>query len=187
MTSEAKERAGYRLSPQQRQLWRWAAGDPEPYRALAAVRIRGELRVELLEGALREVVRRHEILRTKVELRPLVKQSVQVIEEEGAYEFRYEEKVEEGRDLYEELRGAEAGAGAGLAVVLARVSEREHELVLRVNGMSADEAGLRVLVEEIGRSYEARLSGAAHEDEPMQYADVAEWLNEMLDSQETEA
>ena len=79
-----------------------------------------------------------------------------------------------GRDLYEELRRAK---GAGLAVVLARINEREHELVLRVSGMSADEAGLRVLVEEIGRTYEARLSGAAREDEPMQYADVAEWQN----------
>ena len=97
MTSEEKERAGYRLSPQQRQLWRWMADDPEPYRALVAVRIKGELRVELLEAGLQEVVRRHEILRTTVELRALVKQSVQVIEEEGACEFRYEEDLEGAR------------------------------------------------------------------------------------------
>src|SRR5947208_3202632 len=157
MTSEAKERAGYRLSPQQRQLWRWMAEDPEPYRALGVVRIRGELRVELLAAAIKGVVRRHEILRTRVEQRTLVKQSVQVIEEEGGCEFRYEEQPEERRDLYEELRRAEVREGDGLAVVLGRVSEREHELVLRVSGLSADEVGLRVLVEEIGRSYEARL------------------------------
>src|SRR5215216_7686228 len=151
MSRVEKERAGYRLSPQQRQLWRWMAEEGEPYRALAAVRLSGELRVELLEAALKEVVRRHEILRTKVELRRLLKQSVQVIEAEGECEFSYEEQ-RTGRDLYEELKAAAQGEGSGLKVVLARVSEREHELVLRAGGMSADEAGMRVLVEEVARS-----------------------------------
>src|SRR5215216_5955397 len=186
MSSAEIERAGYRLSPQQRQLWRWMAEEREPYRALAAVRLSGELRVDWLEAAIKEVVQRHEILRTKVEMRRLLKLSVQVIEAEGECEFSYVEQGA-GRDLYEELREEAQGSGSGLRVALARVSEREHEMVLRVGGMSADEAGMRVLVEEVARSYEAHLSGAAHEDEVLQYITVSEWLNEMLDSQEMEA
>lgn len=55
---------GFRLSPQQKRLWFLQSNNPHPYRAQVVISIRGELQPALLESALRQVVSRHEILRT---------------------------------------------------------------------------------------------------------------------------
>src|SRR5215510_4721348 len=56
---------GFRLSPQQKQIWSLQQVSAFPlYQVLSTTSINGDLSAEILEGAFAEVVRRHEILRT---------------------------------------------------------------------------------------------------------------------------
>ena len=67
---------GYRLSPQQRRLWLLRQSDRC---ARCAVRIDGELHVEVLEEAARQVVSQQESLRTTFKLLTGMTIPVQVI------------------------------------------------------------------------------------------------------------
>ncbi len=75
------ELVGYRISPQQRRLWTLGAGDPSsPLRIQGLVEIGGPIDAEALEKAWREVLSRHEILRTGFRCPSSMTQPVQVIE-----------------------------------------------------------------------------------------------------------
>src|SRR5262245_31893228 len=57
---------GFRLSPQQRHLWRLQQADGgQAYVAQCVVRIEGPCRKETLEAALNDVIQKHEVLRTR--------------------------------------------------------------------------------------------------------------------------
>src|SRR5262245_20621429 len=55
---------GFKLSPQQKQVWRLVRTDGSAYRAQCAVWMEGAVRHDVLLDALRAVAARHEILRT---------------------------------------------------------------------------------------------------------------------------
>src|SRR5256885_721936 len=75
---------GFRLSPQQRDLWSALRnGQSGPYNSCCAVQIDGELNAGLLQCALDHVVAQREILRTSFQLLPGMTIPVQVIAEEG--------------------------------------------------------------------------------------------------------
>jgi non-ribosomal peptide synthetase component F len=65
-----------------------------------------------------------------------------------------------------------------------------HMLALTLPSLCADAATLRKLVHEIGRAYTAARAPRQQPDDddlPLQYGDVVEWLNELLDSPEMQA
>src|SRR5207237_2268691 len=76
------------LSFAQQRLWFIHQLEPESaaYNVPRAVRLSGKLNLAALEQSLREVVRRHEVLRTRFELRQ--QQAVQVIEAEARVRLR---------------------------------------------------------------------------------------------------
>src|SRR4029079_2771003 len=76
------------LSFAQQRLWFIHQLEPESaaYNVPRAVRLTGELNQAALEQSLGEVVRRHEVLRTRFELRQ--QQAVQVIERASAVRLR---------------------------------------------------------------------------------------------------
>jgi hypothetical protein len=91
------------------------------------------------------------------------------------------------RDKIRKLVGnREAGfdleRGPALHVVLATLAPRKHVLLLRLPALCADLRALSSLVHEIGLTY---ADGFNPTDEVMQYADVAEWQQELLASDET--
>src|SRR5437762_1993424 len=73
---------GYRLSPQQKQVWMLMDGS-RLYRSVSNISISGELNIDLLQEAIRRVLERHEILRTNYYRRPGMKYPIQVIRENG--------------------------------------------------------------------------------------------------------
>ena len=75
---------GYRLSPQQRRLWLLRLFDRA---AVCAVRLGGELEVEALRQAIRQVVSQQEILRTSFKLLPGMTIPVQVISDDTDFAF----------------------------------------------------------------------------------------------------
>ncbi|HEX5760266.1 MAG TPA: amino acid adenylation domain-containing protein, partial [Thermoanaerobaculia bacterium] len=185
--------AGFRLSPQQRRLWNLGGGDAaSPYRASCAVAIRGPLEVTALAAAIGGAVERHEILRTTFRSLAEVKVPLQVI---GTHPPSLEPVPElDGGGaaavaaLAEGLRRQPLDVGRGPLVHgrLAALAEGEWGLVLALPGLCADAAGLRILVREVAAGYGACVEGPQLTAEPLQYADLSEWQNGLLEEGEAD-
>ena len=194
MTAAAESSAlRFRLSPQQRRLWLLQEGLPgAPWRVTARISIAGPLDADALERALAGVVARHEILRTHFAFVPTVRLPVQAVMEEDAPPLRREDwsgsgEKEIARRSAEKMEQAERPpfayeAGPLLDAVLARVGEDRHLLFVSLPALCADEASLPVLVRDLAR---AHAHADAEEEPAVQYADVADVLNELLESAET--
>ena len=196
MTQEVIE--GYRLSPQQRHLWalQQAGGGPA-YAAQCAVLLEGALRTEALEEAVGRLVERHEILRTRFEQPETRSVPVQVISKAGVTwgpgrslgrldDAAFAERLEELL-LEEAARSGDGdGRGPNLRAALLTRSPESHLLLLTLPALCADAAGLRNLVRELALCYECVMEGRELEEAPVQYADLAEWLSSLQESEETE-
>src|SRR5215210_9198822 len=76
---------GYRLSPQQKRLWslqQHTSGSV--FWSRCAVRVKGPCSADRLERAIRQVIEKHEILRTTFPLLPGMTLPVQVIHEDSS-------------------------------------------------------------------------------------------------------
>src|SRR5262249_1775699 len=78
---------GFRLSPQQRQVWRLQR-DGQAYIAQCAILIEGDLESEALEAALKKVTGKHEIRRTVLEWFPGLDSPIQLILENPPLAYR---------------------------------------------------------------------------------------------------
>jgi amino acid adenylation domain-containing protein len=174
------------LSFAQQRLWfleQLAPGSPL-YNMPLAVRTRGGLRLPALAAALREIVRRHEALRTRF---PATDGSpVQVVAEEAAFELAQVDLsalAPDGREI--EARRLLAGAarrpfdlamGPLLRALLLRLDEDEAVLFLNLHHIVADGWSIGVLLQELSVLYR----GSALPELPLQYADFAAWQRSWL-------
>ena len=124
------------------------------------------MEAEAIEPALHALAGRYEILRTRIETGP-DGGAAQVIDDESTVAL--EECARAGR------------IDVGIHAVLDRRSDTESILTLTQPAFAADPASMRILVEELA----AHVAGeVAATDEPMQYADLAQWLRETRESEE---
>ncbi len=184
---------GFSLSPLQHRLWSIRTRDPgAPWFAAARVRLRGAFEIEGLRRALAVSIEDQEILRTSFPCLPGTHVPVQAIqppsppriaerrlrpgEERAGALDALERELAASFDL---LRGGVLGAG------ILDAGPEEHVLVLVQPALVADEEGLWNLV----RALAARLRGEPPEDGagPLQFADIAQWLHENLESNEAQA
>ena len=180
------------LSYAQQRLWFLDQLQPNSsaYNISSALRLRGELRVELLERAMEEIVRRHEVLRTRFE--NVGGEPRQVIEVESrvglpvvdlsGLESR-EREVEVRKQAQEESEGAfDLGRGPLLRVKLVRLGEQEHVLLVTMHHIVSDGWSMGIMVQECGELYQAysegRESGLAELE--VQYGDYAVWQREWM-------
>jgi amino acid adenylation domain-containing protein/non-ribosomal peptide synthase protein (TIGR01720 family) len=188
---------GFPLSPQQRRLW-LLQNEERTFVARVAVSLEGPLRVELLQAAIGEVAGRHEILRTNFYRIAGAKFPVQVIAERPALYLEQLDlstlgSLDREHALDAHLHDtthlpAEAARETTVRAALLKLTEESHLLLLSVPALCADARSLANITREIGLRYGALQSGAeAGAGEPLQYADLAEALNELLESEETEA
>jgi amino acid adenylation domain-containing protein/non-ribosomal peptide synthase protein (TIGR01720 family) len=187
---------GYRLSPQQAHLWLLQQdGRSLPYEAYCAVLIEGQLRAALLQTALAQVIQRHEILRTTFHCLSAMTIPLQVVSESSLFSVREEklDKVEGPAAVVEALLRVarqspfDLERGPLVQAWLLALAPEEHLLLLRLPALCTDRVGLENLVRELSLSYEACLRGELLTSEVLQYADLAAWQNELLESAETEA
>jgi amino acid adenylation domain-containing protein len=182
---------GFPLSPQQRRLWSLSQGDDGfPYRALCQVLIAGRLDGERLRRAVDDTVRAHEILRTAFTPVAGLTFPLQVIadfpaawcEDRDLSGLGERERQAALDELFEELGSGPVDLTDGplLRLALARLEPERHALVVGLPALCADAPGLASLLHAIGRRYAV----PGHTDEPLQYADLAAWQNDLLESAE---
>src|SRR5215218_7955956 len=180
------------LSFAQQRLWfldRMGPGSPL-YNIPAAFAMTGPLDAPALEAALREVVRRHEALRTTFADRS--EGPVQVIHRQGDLPFAAadlralpagERRAEAWRRAVGEARRPfDLERGPLLRALLLRMSEEEHLVVLTIHHIVSDGWSMGVLVREIAALYPAFAAGRAPRlpELPIQYADFSLWQREWL-------
>jgi amino acid adenylation domain-containing protein len=185
------ETVGFRLSPQQQHLLASAGASGA---AQCAVLLDGPVDIDKLRGALDEVVSRHEILRTTFVQPVGVRGHQQVIGEDSAQAWSLEQEAGsiallDGGTALDELLSREAAReldlehGPLLRAVVAGAEGGSALLALTVCAGCADANSLRLLLNEVCERYR----GAELLDEPIQYADYAEWRHELIAGEESEA
>ena len=188
---------GFRLSPQQKHLWQLQEIDHLPYRSQCAVLIEGNLDVNILKLVLEKVVNRYEILRTNFDSLPGMTIPLQVIGKQkinldNTYDlsgFTSKEQEDSLTALFHQFsqQPFDFVHGSPLQLSLVTLSSSKYVLLVSLSALCADITTLKILVQEISQSYATWLQGEELESEPLQYADLAEWQNELLEGAETEA
>ncbi|HEX6201735.1 MAG TPA: amino acid adenylation domain-containing protein, partial [Thermoanaerobaculia bacterium] len=183
----------FRLSPQQRTRWRQIEAHRHlPWGLRCRVAVAAPATAEGVVAALDRLVARYEVLRTTFPAVPGMKLPAQEI----APPAPVGAPVVDVRGLAApELRRCLDRLAAALAepfgdrepplrAALARRDD-DHLLLLALSPLVADRRGLDLLLAEL----EVELGGRPAEsgDGPLQYADLAEWQNEMLETAELEA
>jgi amino acid adenylation domain-containing protein len=180
------------LSFAQQRLWflaQLAPGNPF-YNIPVALRLRGELNLEALGQAINEIVRRHESLRTRIEVKE--SEPVQVIDEWNPRKLDIvdltrltrEEKEEEARKCAEK----DAGTGFDLSrepllrVKILKLDDEQHLMLFTIHHVVTDGWSRGILIREFAALYHAYSAGeaASLEELPIQYADYAVWQRNWL-------
>ena len=187
---------GFRLSPQQKHLWSLQQLDHGPhYRAQCVVRIEGTLDPKLLTAALHTVFARHEVLRSTFHCLPGAAIPVQVITESSTppivnYDLSGYDPARQTAEIEAHFGPASQSPfdfqkSSPCRISLVTLSCENHILFLDLSALCADTASFKNLVRDISRSYSACLGHEEPSNEPPQYADLAEWQNELLESEDT--
>ncbi|BAY48986.1 amino acid adenylation domain protein [Scytonema sp. HK-05] len=193
-----EEMQGFRLSPQQKHLWQLQEIDNLPYRSQCAVLIEGNLDINTLKVAIEEFVSRHEILRTNFHCLPGISIPFQVIGKSGIFwgenydwsSYNQQEQEELLQALFHQLNQQpfDLEQGSSLSLSLVTLSPTRYILLICLPALCADAATLKILVREISQFYAACVQDEQLDDEEtLQYADLAEWQNELLEGADTEA
>ncbi len=175
------------LSYAQQRLWLIEQLEPgaAAYHIPTALSLKGRLDADSLVAALREVVRRHESLRTRfasADGRP-----VQVVEQDVELDvpvadltgLEKAERDERAKELAREeaRRPFDLTRAPLVRATLVRLTHEEHVLLLTMHHIVSDGWSMGVLVGELRALYEAYAAGQGSplEELPIQYADYAAW------------
>jgi acyl transferase domain-containing protein len=176
------------------QEWLWLVDQLQPgsaaYNLPAAVRLEGPLNVDALHKSFNEIVRRHEILRTKFQV--VDGQPVQVIAAADSLSFPITDLEEipasEREAMAQDLIAREVSKPFDLSEApmirtrLLRLSEQDHIALCTVHHIAFDAWSGGILFKELSELYEAFSKGEASPlaELPIQYADYASWQREFL-------
>src|SRR5262245_41855973 len=153
-------------------------------------RVKGDLSLETLERAINEIVRRHEVLRTRFEVE--AGEPAQVID---AWEPRSLHVIDLKRWAWEEreaeirkriIEEAETGfdlrRGPLFRVKVLKLEEDEHVILYTMHHIVSDEWSIGILIRELGTLYQAYIAGAPSplEELEIQYADYARWQRQYV-------
>jgi len=186
------------LSFAQQRLWfldQWEPGNPA-YTIPAAVRLSGPLDAAAFAATLREIVRRHEALRTafpEIDGRPAQRIAPRL---DLAVPLIDLAALPAARRRTETVRLARAAAarsfdlarGPLLRAALLRTAAREHVALVAMHHIVSDGWSIGVLIAEVAAIYGAFQAGRPHSlpGLPIQYADFAVWQRGWLQGPELE-
>ena len=155
-----------------------------------AVRLKGTFNVDALERTLTEIVRRHEVLRTRFvdvageprqEVLPPapITLAVTELEDEEAVRALVNAEASEPFDL---------ATGPMLRVKLLRLGDEDHVVLLTMHHIASDGWSMGVLIKEVATLYAAYIQGEASPlpELAVQYGDFAVWQRGWLQGEELE-
>ena len=180
------------LSFAQQRLWFLDQLEPNStvYSIPLKIRLNGSLRLELLASALNEIVRRHEVLRTRFLMKGDL--PIQVIADEVNIEVPVEDlgflppssQESEIRRMATKnaLHEFHLDTGPLIYANLLRLGEREHVLLLNLHHIVFDGWSRHILLSELAALYDAYCDGRSSPlpELPLQYADYAVWQQQYL-------
>ncbi len=187
------------LSFAQQRLWFLDRLEPgsSAYNVPVAVRLRGELDAPCLRRCLEEVVRRHEVLRSRFretgegpvqEPCPPPSLALPLLDLSATAELRREELArrvarQEGR------RPFDLGRAPLLRAVLLRLGPADHVLLVTLHHVVTDGWSMSILTRELTALYSAFGAGEPSPlpELPIQYADFARWQRRRLSGEALEA
>ena len=190
----AADESNLPLSFGQERLWFLDQLTPgsSAYNIPYAGRFLGPLKAASLDQLLREVVRRHEALRTRF---PMVNgRPHQAIGKADEFRLRYVdlsglppgERLTQGRRLAAEEghRSFDLAKGPLVRATLLRLEDQEHAILLTMHHVVSDGWSLGVLSGELSALYEVFGLGQPSQlpQLPIQYADYAVWQRRWLDA-----
>ena len=189
---------GFRLSPQQRHLWALQQDDHTAfYRARCAVLIEGPLDLEIFEAAVQNIFARHEIFRTTISCLPGTTIPLQVIAESSTPSINIHDLCGSGphgqeaglESLFQAAGESPFNCGKNLPanISLATLSADKHMLIVAVSALCADMVTLTMFVRELSLFYAASRRGETLAAAALQYVDIAQWENELLEAADTRA
>ncbi len=176
----------------QQRLWFLCQFEPESpfYNLPYAIYLTGQLRLDILAQSFKEIIRRHEILRTTFRL--IDGNPVQII----TPTFHLQLPVIDLRTLPDMSRDAKArqvareeaqhsfdlARGPLLRITLLRLADQTHILLLTMHHIISDGWSTGIIRSELSQLYEAFSQGKASPlpDLPIQYADFAVWQRQTL-------
>lgn len=179
------------VSERQRGLWMLNRADPQSsaYVIALTLDLDGRLDVDALTAAVRDVITRHETLRT---VYPLVgDRPVQVIvpAEQALSAIEIAVRSVDPADVDAAIadvtgRGFDLMVEPGVRAGVLRVADERHVLVVAVHHMNADGASLAPLTRDLAAAYTARAGGRPPRfhgrPADVDYADWARWHSDLL-------
>ncbi|MEP0858565.1 amino acid adenylation domain-containing protein [Trichocoleus sp. DQ-U1] len=179
------------LSFAQQRLWfldNLEPGSPD-YNIPAPVRLVGQLDVAALEQSFNEIVRRHEIFRTRFvmegqpiqEIAPTLTVTFPVIDVQAFPEAEREGKIQQ-LISQEALKPFDLTQAPLFRIQLLQLGEEEHILVLVLHHIIFDLWSIGVMLQEVTELYKAFTTGEISllPELPIQYADFAVWQRQYL-------
>ncbi|HEV2145782.1 MAG TPA: condensation domain-containing protein, partial [Longimicrobiaceae bacterium] len=197
MDTASQTTVRFRLSPQQRRAWALQAAQARPVHHAACVLVlEGALAEGVLRRAVERVAERHEILRTLFRPLPGTRMPVQTIQEglppawtclDG--EGPPPDDAGAAGALLSRLEGEPVAYAEGpvFRAVLLPTTPGRHLLALDLPALSADAGTLCNLAGEVAAAYASLAAGEEIAAPEIQYGDVSEVFNDLLESEETRA
>ncbi|MBH8554250.1 amino acid adenylation domain-containing protein [Nostocaceae cyanobacterium CENA357] len=183
---------GFQLSPQQKYLWNLQRSQPQTYRIQVNVKITGNLDIDVLKAALQNIIQDYELFRTNFKCLPEMDIPMQVIQSESSILWlpehdlssqTFAEQQNTIKAIFTELLRIpfDFAQSNFLYASLIKLSTQKYILILGLPAILADTTTIRNLLAEISRYYTGCIA-----QEPLQYADIATWQNELLAETTTE-
>jgi non-ribosomal peptide synthetase component F/thioesterase domain-containing protein/acyl carrier protein len=191
-SDDATSYVDFPCSVAQERFWlldRLEPGNPS-YNVAVRWRLEGNIAADVLESAWREIIARHEVLRTRfleIDGKP-----VQRVASHGTFKLVEIDlsslpeaaRAEEGDriGLIEARAPFDLSAGPLLRVVLLRQSSTSAVILVTTHQIVSDGWSIGVMAREMGAIYQALAMGAPPSVEPLsiQYGDYAQWQLEWL-------
>ncbi|HEY9297483.1 MAG TPA: condensation domain-containing protein, partial [Phormidium sp.] len=166
------------------------------YNVPAALRLTGSLNLVALEQTFKEIVRRHEALRTTfaaVEGKPVQKIAAKFSLAMPLIDLislpKYQQEIEVKNIVTQEAQHYfNLSSDLLIRVKLLRLAETEYLLIINLHHIVSDGWSIGVLIKEIGALYTAFSNNKPSPlpELPIQYADFAHWQRELLKGKELE-
>ncbi|WP_368929689.1 HAD-IIIC family phosphatase [Bacillus pumilus] len=171
----------YPLSAAQRRtfLIHQRIGQVTSYNMPMALRCKGEIDVERFEQTFKQLINRHETLRTTFELKD--GEPVQRVHDDFQFAVEMTESDEEGLEaqIDEFIRPFDLKAAPLIRVRFVKIEAHDHLLLVDMHNIVADGASMNIFIKEFTELYR----GETLPELTVQYKDYAEWQDKYFRSE----